>query len=114
MGFALKGASREDLAALRRLLTSNGLTDRHFVTAWEYGKPREIGVGIDMVQLALDSSSITAAASGLALWLSTRTTTVEVRVETGGTVISLKSGDLNETPDAITKLTEGLQQAMRS
>jgi hypothetical protein len=109
----IKGASSDDLAMLKRLFISDGLIDERFVTAQRYAEPGDIGAGIDMVQFALDSSSVAAAASILALWLCTRRS-VEMRIETDGNSSSFKSEDLLKAPDIKVKLIEVFQQATRS
>jgi Effector Associated Constant Component 1 len=111
---ALKGASPDDLAVLRRLLASDGLIDRHFVAAQKYARPGEMDVGNDMVTLTLNSSSVGAAASVLAMWLSSRKTEVEIKIETGGAFFSFKSKDLRNSPAVAAELTEALQRATRS
>ena len=110
---ALEGASPDDLAVLRRLLASDGLMDRNFVTTPKNADPGAIGGDIDMVQLALDSSSVGRAATALVLWLNSRTAEVEMRVETRGTFLSFKSEGLGRSPAVAAKLTEALQRAMR-
>jgi Effector Associated Constant Component 1 len=96
---ALKGASPDDLAVLRRLLASDGRIDGHFVTARKHAESDQIGMGIDMVQLALDSSSVGPAASVLAFWLSSRPAEVEMRVERVGIFSSFKSGGFAQLAD---------------
>ena len=114
VNLALKGASPNDLAELRRLLVSNGLIDRRSVTAQKYAEPGKMEVGIDTVQFALNSSLVDAAASALALWLGTRRAEVEMKIETGVTSISFKSEDLSKSPDVKTELSEVLHQVARS
>jgi hypothetical protein len=111
---ALKGAGPDDLALLRRLLTSDGLIDRYFVTAQEYAKHGELGVGIDIIQLDLDSGSVGAAASILAMWLNSRRAEVEMKIETGEASFSYKTKGLSNSPAVAAELTEVLQRATRN
>lgn len=98
----LKGASADDILALRRLIDSSaGLRDAKLVSAPPPEGQMNAGV-LDIIQVTLGpGGSGTALAGVLVMWLKTRRKEFSASIESAAGKITVKSRNI-DNPDEIT------------